>query len=230
MQVVFSLQWALCLLGLIPICPLWCGLKTKCAPLPAFCPLINLPTTWNTWLGKASLGFIMVWISLCTLLDKYMARTLRNLLLILAFCMHTRLPLPLLLWVSESGMKTKCKAAAIFLFGHLPVLNIWTFLHMRSIGGNIEHQKIGDSVKKYCYQVVRHLVSPLWWAPTDSGEVETEKKTRKFNCRQLCLILRYWLLWWKECIAIILLAPVVAENVIVSTTVGGQCRVSVLKN
>ena len=179
MQVVFSLglyQWALCLLGLIPMCPLWCGLKTKCAPLPAFCPLINLPTTWNTWLGKASLGFIMVWISLCTLLDKYMARTLRNLLLILAFCMHTRLPLPLLLWVSKSGIKTKCKAAAIFLFGHSPVLNTWTFLHMRSIGGNIEHQKIGDSVKKYCYQVVRHLVSPLWWAPTDSGEVETEKK------------------------------------------------------
>ena len=39
-------------------------------PLPTLCSLITLVTTWNTWLGKASLGFLMLWISLCTLLTQ----------------------------------------------------------------------------------------------------------------------------------------------------------------
>ena len=44
----------------LPMCPLWTGLKARCA----LCPLITLATTWNTWLGKASPGFWILWISL----------------------------------------------------------------------------------------------------------------------------------------------------------------------
>ena len=55
--------------------------KNKMCPLPAF-PLITfsnqclvkhfkwLPTIWNTWLGQASQGFFMLWISLCIPLQR----------------------------------------------------------------------------------------------------------------------------------------------------------------
>ena len=58
--------------------PLWSGLEAKYAlcqpfasPLPALALDYFLATTWNTWLGKASLGFQILWISLCTLLNPF---------------------------------------------------------------------------------------------------------------------------------------------------------------
>ena len=56
--------------GTVPFRLLMClcgtGLK-KCALCQTSSALwLILTTTWNTWLSKISLGFLMLWISLCT--------------------------------------------------------------------------------------------------------------------------------------------------------------------
>ena len=56
--------------------PLWSGPKTKCALCQPFALWLLLATTWNAWLGKASLCFLMLWISLCiTPLNKFLENT-----------------------------------------------------------------------------------------------------------------------------------------------------------
>ena len=78
----------------LPMCPLWSGLKNNFASPLLFDVL--LATTWNTWQGKASLGFIMLWISLWTLLNKYLPDQ--------HICMYNSEAAEKLLWVDQCSI------------------------------------------------------------------------------------------------------------------------------